>query len=170
MPEAINTSRRALFSKLGKPVKAASEAPAPTPRSAPRPPRAVDELLFQRLCDGCGECQSVCPNRVIELREQLAQLSLDYGECSLCGNCVEACPSQALHPSVEININLAPNFANICNNYIGIECQRCVGACPQAAISVEDDELPTLDTTRCNGCGQCRSQCPVGAVVMGFVP
>nr|WP_305887269.1 4Fe-4S dicluster domain-containing protein [Vibrio parahaemolyticus] len=43
--------------------------------------------MFVRLCDGCGECLKVCPNSVIELDAQLAQLNLDYNQCSLCGEC-----------------------------------------------------------------------------------
>ncbi len=165
MSESIDHQRRGFLSRLRQPVHNISQ-PKATPRQVARPPRAVDEALFIRLCDGCGECQKACPNSVIELNSNLAQLNLDYNECSLCGECVNACSSNALHTSIPSDINLRPHFAKICNNYLQIECQQCMAACPQSAITVQPDELPSLESERCNGCGQCRSCCYTGAITM----
>lgn len=167
MPENIDTSRRGFLSRLSKPVQSMSQAEQ-TCRQAPRPPQAVDEALFARLCDGCGECQSACPNSVIEISGQLAKLNLDYNQCSLCGECTQACPSGALHPSQAQQIDFRPEFASSCNNYLQIDCQQCVLGCPQSALSIEEGEKPSLESSQCNGCGQCRNHCYLGAISMSF--
>ncbi|ARO98797.1 ferredoxin-type protein [Vibrio alginolyticus] len=165
MSESIDTNRRGFLSRFSQPVKRTQQAEI-TPRLVARPPHAVDEALFVRLCDGCGECLKVCPNSVIELDAQLAQLNLDYNQCSLCGECVKACPSDALHTSVTLDINLRPDFTQSCDNYLQTECQQCASACPQHAISVQDDELPHINNELCNGCGQCRISCYSNAILM----
>ncbi len=165
MSESIDHSRRGFLTRLRQPIKR-MEQPEITPRSVARPPHAVDEALFTRLCDGCGECQKACPNSVIELNTELAQLNLDYNECNLCNECVKACPTGALHASIALDINLRPHFDQICNNYLQIECQQCATACPRSAITIQEDELPTLNHELCNGCGQCRSACYAGAMTM----
>lgn len=166
MPESIDNSRRGFLTRLSKPVQSLQQEPERTPRTQPRPPRAVDEALFLRLCDGCGECKKVCPNSVIDIHEHTAQINLDFNECSLCSECVSACPTGALHSSIPVNIDLQPSFSQGCNNNLQIECQQCQFSCPQSAITVEEDELPVLDSDLCNGCGQCRSSCYIGAISM----
>ncbi len=165
MNERINDSRRGFLTCFSQPVKRAQQSEI-TLRSVARPPHAVDEALFSRLCDGCGECQKACPNSVIELSEQLAQLNLDYNECILCGECVRACPTDALHATVPVDINLRPYFSQSCNNYLNMDCQQCASACPQSAISIQPDDLPRINQERCNGCGQCRSSCYASAITM----
>lgn len=165
MTQSIDQNRRRFLTRFSHPVKQVNK-PEITPRSFARPPHAVDESLFERLCDGCGECQKVCPNSVIEISTQLAQLNLDYNECSLCGSCVTACPTDALHASVTLNINLRPYFTPICNNYLNLECRQCAFTCPQNAITVQPGELPQLSYELCNGCGQCRANCYANAILM----
>ncbi|WP_117233011.1 ferredoxin-type protein NapF [Vibrio maerlii] len=169
MTESINNSRRGFLTRLSKPVQSIQQEPESTPRTEPRPPRAVDEALFLRLCDGCGECQKACPNSVIDIHEGAARLNLEFNECSLCGECVNACPTDALHSATPISINLRPSFSQGCNNYLQIDCKQCQFGCPQSAITVEEGELPKLDIEKCNGCGQCRSSCYMGAISMEFV-
>ncbi|PFG45805.1 ferredoxin-type protein NapF [Vibrio sp. ES.051] len=165
MNESIDNSRRGFLTRFRQPVKQVQQSEI-TPRSVARPPQAVDEALFERLCDGCGDCLKACPNSVIELGDQLAQLNLDYNECSLCGECVKACPTDALHTAMTIDINLRPHFTQNCNNYLQMECQQCASACPQNAISIQADKLPHLNHELCNGCGQCRASCYASAIVM----
>ena len=168
MIESIDSNRRGFLLRLTKSAQNFNNKEEETPRNEPRPPHAVDEILFVRLCDNCGKCQKACPNSVIEMSNGLAKLNLDYNECSLCEECVKACPSGALHISIPININLRPAFSEGCNNYMQIECKQCQTGCPQSAISIEDGELPKLNEALCNGCGQCRNSCYMGAISMQF--
>ncbi|MDG3088443.1 ferredoxin-type protein NapF [Vibrio hannami] len=169
MSELINKNRRGFLSRLSKPIQNISDESEATLRDAPRPPHAVDEALFCRLCDGCEKCRDACPNSVIEIESELARLNLDYNECSLCEECVKACPTGALHTSIDVNISLRPIFSKGCDNYLQLECNQCESGCPFSAITVEDGELPVLNSELCVGCGQCRSSCYVGAISMQFI-
>ncbi|HHC7130259.1 TPA: 4Fe-4S binding protein, partial [Vibrio parahaemolyticus] len=51
-------------------------------RTVPRPPTALDEKHFVQSCTGCGICVSACPNHIITIQHQLAELDLELGYCS----------------------------------------------------------------------------------------
>tara|TARA_B100000315_G_scaffold257223_1_gene305382 strand:+ start:2478 stop:3608 length:1131 start_codon:yes stop_codon:yes gene_type:complete len=46
------------------------------------------EVIFRDLCSGCGVCESVCPDDVIEV-DEYPKLT---GECTNCGYCLALCP------------------------------------------------------------------------------
>jgi len=47
------------------------------------------------------------------------------------------------------------------------ECDTCVGACPESAITGLGIGMGyRVDNDRCTGCGVCRDQCPCGAIEM----
>jgi pyruvate formate lyase activating enzyme len=55
------------------------------------------ELGFrQTLCNGCGQCIEVCPQKALSLEEGTGALKIDRVLCDNCGMCVPACPRQAL--------------------------------------------------------------------------
>ncbi|MEZ8987742.1 ferredoxin-type protein NapF [Vibrio breoganii] len=166
MTDAIDTNRRGFLTRLSKPVTSLSAQAEPTPRVAVRPPQAVDEALFTRLCDGCGKCADACPNSIVHIREGLARIDMDYNECSLCQECTKVCPTGALNVSIKAHIDLIPSFSQGCDNYLQLACTLCQSSCTLAAIQIEEDELPRLDTALCNGCGQCQSSCYVNAITM----
>ena len=70
MSEQINSNRRGFLTRLSKPVKAATSYEEKSQRLHARPPRAVDEVLFERLCDGCGLCEQAC--QIVSLRYKRA--------------------------------------------------------------------------------------------------
>ena len=45
-------------------------------RMVARPPGAIDEVLFQKICTGCSECESACPEKIIHVAGELAQLDV----------------------------------------------------------------------------------------------
>lgn len=164
MSDSINTQRRGFLTRLSKPIVATYSDYERTPRKSARPPNAVDEALFERLCNGCNRCVESCPNSVIELNDDKAELNLDYNTCSFCKKCIEACQTGALHNTIESVIDLQPSFSTSCNNYLQLECDNCASSCPQQAIVIAEGELPTLNIDYCDGCGLCRSACYIGAV------
>ena len=46
-------------------------------------------------------------------------------------------------------------------------CGACVDACPENAISVDND-VARIDTRRCRGCSVCIESCPFGAISMSY--
>ncbi|QIL86897.1 ferredoxin-type protein NapF (plasmid) [Vibrio sp. HDW18] len=169
MVKNINIGRRGFLTYFSKALKKSPAISAQTVRVAPRPPQAVDELLFAQLCDGCGVCQQVCPNQIIEIVDQLAQINLGYNECSLCAACTKACSNGALHTTVSPHISLRPHFSYLCNNYQMIDCLQCQAGCSNSAIVIVEGELPHIIDGRCDGCGQCQKSCPLGAISMALI-
>ncbi len=64
------------------------------------------------ICNGCGNCQKVCPENCIEIKvkvnddgkENLDQFILDFGRCIFCGKCVEACEFGAIDMSYKYQL------------------------------------------------------------------
>ena len=62
-------------------------------------------------------------------------------------------------PSAE---RLAKGPVSIVECFQNIPCNPCVAACNRGAISMGGDinNLPVVDTEKCNGCGLCIQKCP----------
>lgn len=150
-------SRRGLFRSLFTAVE-----PVVAKSNQARPPFAAREDLFSAVCNGCGECVSACPNSLIRLEQNQAILEIDYVSCDLCGKCAETCPTHALHPSFPADTLLRPQISSACLTKQHQSCMDCQTACPQQAISSE----LIIDNERCNGCGECKLACFIGAIVL----
>ncbi len=150
-----------------------------------RPPGAVDEKLFMKLCVRCSKCIEICPYRVIKRSDLTKNLEAGtpyiYAEekgCQLCMNCTSVCPTGALDNKLtyfrDTRIGVAIVDDTICLNHLlynqeeaGIAdgtvavCNQCFNSCPLKfdAIYLEDMILPTI-TDKCTGCGICTESCP----------
>jgi heterodisulfide reductase subunit A len=51
-------------------------------------------LAHPRLCDGCGDCAEVCPEKAVVIQNQVPEINEVL--CSGCGTCIPACPRGAL--------------------------------------------------------------------------
>ena len=46
------------------------------------------------------------------------------------------------------------------------KCRTCWLFCPEAAISIDEDETPHIDLDYCKGCGICAEECPKKCIAM----
>lgn len=76
---------------------------APYPSGLPvlppelRPDRRFSDPVFHELCDGCGDCAAVCPEKIIIIGASgQAELAAAPGVCGGCGLCADACTRGAL--------------------------------------------------------------------------
>ena len=79
-------------------------------RKVHRPPFSAREDLFLAVCNGCGDCVSACPNNLLRLVHNKAELDIEYMACDLCGKCAEACQTHALYPYFPADTGLRPQF------------------------------------------------------------
>ncbi|MDP8222293.1 MAG: 4Fe-4S binding protein [Candidatus Lernaella stagnicola] len=153
-----------------------------------RPPGALPEDEFRKRCIRCGQCVKACPTNTLQpdwfesglegLWSPLHRMRVgpcDQG-CNVCGS---VCPTGAIRPldlyeKRYAKIGTAVIDQQRCVVWAGERfCLVCDEACPYNAIFFVQDEQgkrrPYVDRTRCNGCGQCETVCPVagaGAIVI----
>ncbi|WP_165314235.1 4Fe-4S binding protein [Vibrio ziniensis] len=137
-------------------------------RNVPRPPTALEEKKFIQTCTGCGECVSACPNGIIVVKNELAELDLELSYCSHCHQCNEVCPTAALSHSVS-DCQLRPTITSNCNPQTAFYCAECQHGCPVGAITVQKNNKPAIDLGLCNGCNSCRYHCPVNAITTSIL-
>lgn len=154
-------SRRALFTGLANRAKK-NVTNEVVQRTVPRPPNAVDEDIFTRLCNQCGECEKVCPESVIRMENGFPTLDLEYSHCSLCGQCQTACPTPAL-ANTQKDIGLRAKVSKTCINGYGY-CDSCSQSCPTQALQWQDNLHPSINKDLCVGCGLCKVDCYIGAI------
>ena len=83
--------------------------------------------LTEEKCIGCGNCVTVCPHRVFELREKKAVL-LDPNGCMECGACATNCPVEAIYVNPDDGCGCA---ALIINRWVSkiLNKETSVGCC-----------------------------------------
>ncbi|MFA5027510.1 MAG: 4Fe-4S binding protein [Candidatus Methylomirabilota bacterium] len=158
-------------------------------RQLVRPPGALPEPAFLRLCLRCGLCMQSCPTNTLQpclWESGLAgmwtpRLALRYAPCDQhCAVCGQVCPSQAIRglPLAEkthARIGTAVLKKELCLVWAQDKpCLICDEICPYNAIvfrTVEGHRRPVVIAARCNGCGFCEERCPVkGEAAIVVVP
>ncbi len=140
-----------------------------------RPPHAVDEQHFARLCEDCAACIDACPEAII-VQDAAGYPTLDFARdaCTFCGACTEACPTGALDPQAARPWTWTAAIAAACLSFNGVTCRSCADACEVGAIRFQlrtgGRDVPLLDAGACTGCGGCKSVCPVDAIALTQSP
>lgn len=119
-------------------------------------------------CMGLGDCVKVCEFESIGVVDGVAVVNRDT--CMACGQCIKECPQHIIkmvpfknqvHVLCQSTDKGAVTRKNCSNGCIG--CGKCVKVCKFDAITVENN-LATIDVTKCKSCGMCVQECPTGAI------
>ena len=156
------------------------DAPSARPRGTwLRPPGAVPESSFLKVCMRCTACQEACPYQSIR------RLGPEFGEaagtpaiipeespCYLCADmpCIAACEPLALQPLTREEVAMGTAEMRTADCYVaqGQPCDYCVTRCPlkSDAIGFNDAGLPEVREDGCCGCGVCAYLCPADAITI----
>ncbi|MDR2105183.1 MAG: 4Fe-4S dicluster domain-containing protein [Deferribacteraceae bacterium] len=160
-----------------------------------RPPGAVEEREFMRLCIRCARCIEVCPYRSLHRAGAADGAAVGtpyiYAEergCYMCMLCTQVCPTGALDKNAtamqQMSVGRAKIDETTCYDYLyakalaegvggGTElyCNTCYNSCPlQAkAIYLKNMEVPVI-TEECTGCGVCTERCPTEPRSINIIP
>lgn len=146
-----------------------------------RPPGAVPEDQFLKMCIRCRKCAEVCPYDSIKIADgsQGVKMGTPYINprdipCYLCMKCPPVCPSGALQPvraKEQVKMGVARIDEETCLAYNGILCRACYERCPiyREAIILSEEIYPKVVEEECTGCGICESVCltdPPSVIIM----
>lgn len=153
-----------------------------------RPPGAVEEEYFNRLCIRCGICLEVCPTKTITLANfedgimvvNTPKIDPKFGPCEFFrGRCEEVmwcskfCPTGALQliEKNKVKIGTVEFIKDRCLAHMGKVCLVCNEACPiPGAIMVSEDLKPIFNSEKCVGCGICVYSCPADPKALNLLP
>ena len=141
---------------------------------------AGSEKNFYSHCTACQLCVQNCPNNVLHPSTDLNHLmqplvSYEDGWCRPeCTECSQVCPTGAILPltpeeKTNVHIGVATVRLDLCFANTGKEnCGNCARHCPTQAIKMvrkdphgrNQARIPTVDESKCIGCGACEYLCP----------
>ena len=146
-----------------------------------RPPGAMDEHEFVKVCLRCQRCVEVCSTKSIRPLSLLKGFLVAWtpaitvnsgGYCIRCLNCVKTCASGALQKIERdlIKIGVAVIDETKCPDWSVGGCSKCVKICPlvnegQIAIKMIEGK-PVVQEDTCVGCAVCAIRCPEGAITI----
>ncbi|NLG09981.1 MAG: 4Fe-4S dicluster domain-containing protein [Coriobacteriaceae bacterium] len=85
------------------------------------------------------------------------------GYCNFCHLCIDNCPTgalQAFDPNTQwLGEAVIDPYLCIAYEKLG-GCEKCADYCPFGAITIDENRLPVVDPSKCNGCGVCVNICP----------
>ena len=152
-----------------------------SPATLIRPPGAVPENIFLRLCLRCGACMQACPSNGLQPTYFSAGVAGMFspvlvprrGSCETsCNACGQVCPSRALRrlslkEKQRAKIGTAVVLRQKCLAWEqDRRCVVCQEVCPYGSISLRplpggQVPVPFVHAERCFGCGACECHCPV---------
>ncbi|MCR4659089.1 MAG: 4Fe-4S binding protein [Bacteroidales bacterium] len=153
---------------------------APERQTPLTPPGSVSARHLATHCTSCQLCISSCPNQVLRPSTKITTamqpvMSYERGYCRPeCTRCSQVCPTGAIKKispkeKSSLQIGCAKWVAKNCVVLTdGVSCGNCARHCPTQAITMvhanPQDEtsplIPSVNETRCIGCGACENLCP----------
>ena len=139
-----------------------------------RPPWSINELEFTEQCTRCYKCAESCPsNLIVKGMGGYPEISFIRQGCDYCEACARSCPEDVLNINHFNKKNPWQQQASIndeCFSMRGIVCRSCGEVCEARAIEfklvVGGKSQLILNTTACNGCGECVHVCPADAITV----
>lgn len=129
-----------------------------------RPPWTNERALAS--CTGCAACVEACPSGLLKIEGAKPVIAFT-SECTFCGACAESCPEH-LFARDSRPFQHVVSVTEGCLARLGVVCQSCRDACPEAAIRFTPRRggpfLPEVRDDACTGCGACLSICPTRAI------
>lgn len=143
-----------------------------------RPPGAVEEEYFNRLCIRCGICLEVCPTKAIvfttfddgievvdtpKIDPLIGPCEFYRGRCEEIQLCSKYCPTGALQQvdREKVQMGTIELIQDLCIAEEGAECVVCDEMCPiPEAVEIAEDLKPLFYDEECIGCGICVYHCP----------
>ena len=135
-----------------------------------RPPWALPEDEFVKVCSGCSVCIAHCPQQLLVAHaDGFPVVDFMHGPCTFCGECAVNCPDGALlRENGAEPWRLKARVGNGCLARLGTFCRSCGELCEVAAIRFRPQAggpvSPEIDDSLCTGCGACFQVCPVRAI------
>ena len=156
-----------------------TEKEAPRRQTSITPPGSISARHLQQHCTACQLCVSACPNHVLRPSTNLMHfmqpiMSFEIGYCRPeCTRCSQVCPTGAIKPITKekktaIHVGHAVWVKDNCVVLTdGVSCGNCERHCPTGAILMVEYQhngqtvmIPTVNESRCIGCGACENLCP----------
>lgn len=124
-------------------------------------------------CTGYGSCVNVCEFDAINIVDGIALV--DKEKCTSCGLCIKECPKNLIElvpykAETKVRCNSkdkGPVVKKGCS--VGcIGCKLCEKACQHDAVHVNDN-LASIDYSKCTNCGECAKKCPTKVILSELV-
>ncbi|MEA3331793.1 MAG: ferredoxin-type protein NapF [Campylobacterota bacterium] len=158
--------RRELFSFLSSSIRGEEKK---VEQFYLRPPYYNDISLFHNECNKCdAKCATVCEEEIIKIaQDKTPYLDFTSSGCTFCDECALACEYGVLKVEYrkDIETDVIINQST-CLSWDGVMCFSCKDPCLEDAIEFKAMFMPTIDMSKCTGCGFCINRCPTYAIEM----
>lgn len=139
-----------------------------------RPPWSLSEQDFVDTCIRCDSCIDECHVHVIRKGSGgFPEMDFSDSGCDFCEVCVEVCEPHALDKSGAVAFKSIAHISAECFSERGVICRSCSEVCEARAIQFKQKvggvSQLFLNTSTCNGCGECISICPARAITMKHI-
>lgn len=134
------------------------------------PPGAGETQRMANKCLNCNLCIENCPNKILsKSNEKFPAVHIDYskgeGYCKYdCNECSKVCPSGAIK-KISLEEKQKTRIAMaMVKTDKCNSCGVCTFDCPVGAITKKDGEPAVVDGSKCIGCGKCKQSCKFDAI------